>query len=54
MVMDLGFRSDSNLHRAQKSGPFRVRIEARQRWVAPARVLARLGEKRINYVLHDD
>ena len=29
MVMDLGFRSDPNLHRAHR-GPFRVRIEARQ------------------------
>jgi hypothetical protein len=30
VVMDLGFRSDPNLHRAQ-SGPLRVRIEARRR-----------------------
>jgi len=29
VVMDLGFRSDPNLHRAQ-SGPLRVRIEARR------------------------
>jgi len=31
MVVDLGL-SNPNLHRARK-GPFRVRIEARQRWV---------------------
>jgi hypothetical protein len=37
MVMDLGLRSNPNLHRVQK-GPFRVRIEARQRWVASTRV----------------
>src|SRR5215469_3931728 len=30
VVMDLGLRSDPNLHRAQ-CGPIRVRIEARQR-----------------------
>src|SRR6516165_9357212 len=30
LVMDLGLRSDPNLHRAH-SGPLRVRIEARQR-----------------------
>ena len=30
MVMDLGLKSDPNMHRAQ-CGPFRVRIEARQR-----------------------
>ena len=36
-MMGLGFRADPNLHRAG-IGPFRVRIEARQRWVAPARV----------------
>jgi hypothetical protein len=35
--MGLGFRADPNLHRAG-IGPFRVRIEARHRWVAPARV----------------
>ena len=29
MVMDLGFKSNLNLHRAH-GGPFRVRIEARQ------------------------
>jgi hypothetical protein len=29
MVMDLGFRSDPNLHRPRR-GLFRVRIEARQ------------------------
>ena len=40
MVMDLGLRSNPNLHRVQK-GPFRVRIEARQRWVASARVSSR-------------
>ena len=44
MVTDLGLRSDPNLHRAQ-SGPFRVRIEARQPWVAPARLLEGLGTK---------
>ena len=38
VVTDLGLRSDPNLHRAQ-SGPFRVRIEARQPWVAAARLL---------------
>jgi hypothetical protein len=32
-----GFRSNPKLHRA-RSGPFRVRIEARQRWVASTRV----------------
>ena len=42
MVTDLGLRSDPNLHRAQ-SGPFRVRIEARQPWVEPARLLEGLG-----------
>ena len=42
MVTDLGLRSDPNLHWAQ-SGPFRVRIEARQPWVEPARLLDGLG-----------
>jgi hypothetical protein len=32
VVMDLGFKSDPNMHRA-RSGPFRVRIEAGQLWV---------------------
>ena len=31
VVMGLGLRSNPNLHRAL-SGPFRVRIEAWQRW----------------------
>ncbi len=35
MVMDLGLKSDLNMHRAH-GGPFRVRIEARQRVVAAA------------------
>jgi hypothetical protein len=35
MVRDLGLKSDPNLHRAH-GGPFRVRIEARQRVVAAA------------------
>jgi hypothetical protein len=37
MVMDLGFKSDPNLHRAHR-GPFRVRIEARQTVGAAARL----------------
>src|SRR6266436_4475757 len=35
MVMDLGLKSDLNMHRAH-GGSFRVRIEARQRVVAAA------------------
>src|ERR1700735_390174 len=38
--MDLGLGSNPKLHRAQK-GPFRVRIEARQRWAASTRVSRR-------------
>jgi|GEM_PF-6925396 hypothetical protein len=48
--MGLGFRADPNLHRAG-IGPFRVRIEARQRWVAPARVSGQTWLDAINYVL---
>jgi hypothetical protein len=36
MVMDLGLKSDLNMHRAH-GGSFRVRIEARQRVVAAAK-----------------
>jgi hypothetical protein len=36
--MDLGFTTDPNMHRAPRSGPFRVRIEAGQLWVARARI----------------
>ena len=39
--MDLGFRSDPNLHRVQ-SGPFRVWIEARQRGWRPPGLLESL------------
>jgi hypothetical protein len=35
--MDLGLGSNPNLHRTQK-GPFRVRIEARQRWLESTKV----------------
>jgi hypothetical protein len=38
--MDLGLGSNPNMHRAQKR-PIRVRIEARQRWVASAKVSSR-------------
>ena len=36
--MDLGFKSNPNMHRGPRSGPFRVRIEAGQMWVAPASI----------------
>src|SRR5262250_1197305 len=39
--MDLGFKSNPNMHRGPRSGPFRVRIEAGQMWVAPARISAK-------------
>src|SRR6516225_6910400 len=39
--MDLGFTSNPNMHRGPRSGPFRVRIEAGQMWVAPARISAK-------------
>jgi hypothetical protein len=38
VVMDLGFKSNPNMHRGPEVGPFRVRIEAGQMWVAPARI----------------
>jgi hypothetical protein len=40
--MDLGFKSNPNMHRGPRSGPFRVRIEAGQMWVAPARISAKI------------
>ena len=36
--MDLGFKSNPNMHRGPEVAPFRVRIEAGQMWVAPARI----------------
>src|SRR6516225_2558892 len=41
--MDLGFTSNPNMHRGPRSGPFRVRIEAGQLWVAPARISEKIG-----------
>src|SRR5262250_231668 len=40
--MDLGFKSNPNMHRGPRSGPFRVRIEAGQMCVAPARISAKI------------
>jgi hypothetical protein len=44
VVMDLGFRSDPNMHRTQ-SGPFRVRIEARQRGWRHINLLSTIPER---------
>jgi len=41
VVMDLGFKSNPSMHRGPRSGPFRVRIEAGQMWVAPASISAK-------------
>ena len=54
VVMDLGLRSDPNLHRAYR-GPFRVRIEARQRsgwrrrdfWKADREIDIHVGDRNL-------
>jgi hypothetical protein len=49
MVMDLGFRSDPNLHRAHR-GPFRVRIEARQAVGGAGKTSGKLIERTYMFV----
>jgi hypothetical protein len=50
--MDLGFKSNPSMHRGPEVGPFRVRIEAGQMWVAPARIFWKDFERRESmYVL---
>jgi hypothetical protein len=52
MVMDLGLNRTPTCTEAQEVGPFRVRIEAGQTWVAPARIFWKDFEKRESiYVL---
>src|SRR6516162_6819382 len=54
VVMDLGLRSDPNLHRAYR-GPFRVRIKARQRsgwrrrdfWKADREIDIHVGDRNL-------